>query len=145
MSSEQIDELQAVVTAFHASRPRNRTCAACGSAIWSEHETVDGNASWAWAGCHRSSSLTTEAWRALLDEKAQRAATGAERIAATEPAPRHALRSALERRTEAAAVLDGLERALPAARVAVGTALARHDAAVATRRRRAPSSGSQQA
>jgi hypothetical protein len=64
LSPEQVGELEKVVAAFHSARPTNRACVACGSMIWSEHATADGDACWGCAGCHRPATLTAEAWRA---------------------------------------------------------------------------------
>jgi hypothetical protein len=134
LSPEEVGELERVVAAFHAARPINRACVACGSMIWREHETAAGDSTWACSGCHRASSLTAEAWRARV---AQEAAAAARRTAAeaaeAAPAPdsRAALSAALDRRSEAAAALDRLEQALPAARTALASAQVKHDAAVA--------------
>jgi predicted Fe-S protein YdhL (DUF1289 family) len=100
MSPEQVGELEKIVAAFHAARPTNRACVACGSMRWSEHATADGDASWACAGCHRPASLTVEEWHALVDAEARRIAIEAEARAATEPAPRDQLTAALARRAE---------------------------------------------
>jgi hypothetical protein len=129
LSSEQVDELERVVAAFRATRPRNQTCVACGSMRWSEHETADGDASWACDGCHRPSTLTTDEWQA------QRSAAEAVRrvqdaaAAAAVPKPRDALATALTARLEAATVLARLEPGLVAARSALAAAQVRHDVA----------------
>jgi hypothetical protein len=79
LSPEQVGELEKVVATFHSARPTNRACVACGSMIWSEHATADGDACWGCAGCHRPATLTAEAWRAQVAAKreaeALRAAT----------------------------------------------------------------------
>jgi hypothetical protein len=91
MSSEQVDELQAIVARFHAARPRHG-CVACGSAMWSEHQSVDGNAVWYCAGCHRPASLTAEEWREQVASAdaaaARRTAREASRAAPKNPARR---------------------------------------------------------
>ena len=55
--SERVDEAQRAVGAFYDAKPRHQ-CPACSCRVWSEHETAAGKASWACAGCHRSSTLT---------------------------------------------------------------------------------------
>jgi hypothetical protein len=131
LSSEQIDDLQQIVSRFHAARPRNQQCVACGSMIWAEHGTADGGAVWACAGCHRSPSLTSEQWRA--EQRREHAAAEAHMAAAatSAPKPRAGLKQALVRLTEARSTLSKLERAVPVARAAVSEAQDRHDVAAA--------------
>jgi hypothetical protein len=128
MSSEQVDALQKVIDRFLAARPRNQQCVACGSAIWSEHSTNTGDASWACAGCHRPASLTPEEWWA--QQQAAEAVRMRQDAAAAAAAP-NALQEALARRTEAAATLGKLELAQADARAALAAAQVRHDGAVA--------------
>ena len=117
LSAEQIEEAQKIITAFHDARPpRGKSCVACNCAVFSEHETADGNASWACSSCHRPASLTPEAWRLLVDERAAKDAEAQARIAASTPKPRDALQAALQRRAEAATTVDRLEAAQVAAR-----------------------------
>jgi len=88
MSSEQIDELQAVVATFQAKRPRNQ-CAACGSMIWAEHSTAAGASVWACSGCHRA-PMSHDEWqaqRASSLAQAGRKAAAIKKLAAKELEP----------------------------------------------------------
>jgi hypothetical protein len=137
MSSEQLDELQKIVATFHAARPTNRPCAACGSMHWAEHTTADGDAVWCCAGCSRPSSLTLEAWQEQVAADTAARASRAPARAAAAPKPADALATALMARREAAAALARLEQAQTDARAAVAGAQTRHDAATAAQAERA--------
>jgi hypothetical protein len=130
LGSKEIDDLQAVVAAFHAARPRNQQCVCCGSMIWSEHGTKDGGSIWACSGCHRSWSLTSQEW--FAEQKRERAAVDAHlaAAAAAAPPPRQRLARALRAMEEARALLAQLEAALAPARGSLTAAQSRHDRAV---------------
>jgi hypothetical protein len=129
LSSEQVEQAQRAVSAFYASKPRKQ-CVACSSMIWSEH-TADGEAVWCCDRCHRSPDLTAEEWRAAEADRQQAAEARLRAADAAVVPPRDRLREALAKRAEANAIIERLERAVPAARSAVTEAQERHDRATA--------------
>ena len=130
MGDREIADLQAVVTRFQETRPRNQSCVACHCMQW-EERLIGGVSTWCCASCRRSASLTSQEWAAHQEH--ERAAVDAHlaAAAAAAPKPRTVLRDALGRLAEARTAVSKCERAVPAAMAAVGSAQDRHDAAVA--------------
>ena len=124
LSSEQVEQAQRVVNAFHSSRPRKQ-CVACGCMIWSEHA----GGVWGCDRCHRSPDLTAAEWHAAETARRKAADEHLRAVDAAAPPPRTILRERLTALAEARAGLSKIEAALPTARAAVSAAQERRDAA----------------
>jgi hypothetical protein len=113
MSSAEADELQQVITAFYAARPRNQQCVACSSGIWQERTTKDGDAVWCCAGWGRPSTLTSTEWWA--QRQAAEAVKKVQDAAAAAAVPEPRGDSAALAARQAAATSSPGSMAIPAA------------------------------